>query len=204
MEKVSRKEREYQMRREEILKAAEQIFAKNGFHNSTVAEIAKESEFAIGTLYQFFTNKEELYYTMMIEKFDLLYQTLQNEVGKNSGCREKLNGVVGVILSFIEQHSDFFKIFTWELNVLNSNMNNQLQDQLISKHFAYIKLISDVITEGVKEGLLKEGHADDLSTALVGMMNIFAFNWIYNQPEISLKTKAPTIVNIFLNGARQI
>jgi hypothetical protein len=82
-------------------------------------------------------------------------------------------------------------------------MNNQLQDQLISKHFAYIKLISDVIAEGVKEGFLKEGHADDLSTALVGMMNIFAFNWIYNQHEDSLKTKVPTIVNLFLNGARQ-
>ena len=66
MEKVSRKEREYQIRREEILKAAEKIFAQNGFYNSTVAEIAKESEFAIGTLYQFFTNKEELYYTMMM------------------------------------------------------------------------------------------------------------------------------------------
>ncbi len=201
MEKVSRKEREYQMRREEILKAAEKIFANNGFYNSTVAEIAKESEFAIGTLYQFFTNKEELYYTMMIEKFDLLYQTLQSEVSKISGCREKLNCVVGVILSFIEQHSDFFKIFTWELNVLNSNMNNQLQDQLISKHFAYIKLIGDVITEGVKEGLLKEGHPEDLSTALVGMMNIFAFNWIYNNQGDSLKTKVPTIVNLFLNGA---
>lgn len=201
MEKVSRKEREYQMRREEILKAAEKIFANNGFYNSTVAEIAKESEFAIGTLYQFFTNKEELYYTMMIEKFDLLYQTLQSEVSKISGCREKLNCVVGVILSFIEQHSDFFKIFTWELNVLNSNMNNQLQDQLISKHFAYIKLIGDVIREGVKEGLLKEGHPEDLSTALVGMMNIFAFNWIYNNQGDSLKTKVPTIVNLFLNGA---
>ncbi len=201
MEKVSRKEREYQMRREEILKAAEKIFAKNGFYNSTVAEIAKESEFAIGTLYQFFTNKEELYYTMMIEKFDLLYQTLQSEVSKISGCREKLNCVVGVILSFIEQHSDFFKIFTWELNVLNSNMNNQLQDQLISKHFAYIKLIGDVIAEGVREGLLKEGHPEDLSTALVGMMNIFAFNWIYNHRGDSLKTKVPIIVNLFLNGA---
>ena len=80
-------------------------------------------------------------------------------------------------------------------------MNNQLQDQLISKHFAYIKLIGDVIREGVKEGLLKEGHPEDLSTALVGMMNIFAFNWIYNNQRDSLKTKVPTIVNLFLNGA---
>ena len=112
MEKVSRKEREYQMRREEILKAAEKVFAQNGFYNSTVAEIAKESEFAIGTLYQFFTNKEELYYTMMIEKFDLLYEMLQSEVSKQSRCLDKLGCVVETVLSFIEQNVDFFKIFT--------------------------------------------------------------------------------------------
>jgi AcrR family transcriptional regulator len=201
MEKLSRKEREYQARREEILRAAERIFAKNGFHNSTVAEIAKESEFAIGTLYQFFKNKEELYYTMMIEKFDLLYNTLLTEVGKNTKCFEKLNCLVGVVLAFIEQNVDFFKIFTWELNVLNSNMNHNLKDQLITKHFAYSKLISDVIKEGLQERVLKEGNADDLSTALLGMMNIFSFNWIYNQQQDSLREKASIIVNLFLNGA---
>ncbi len=201
MEKLSRKEREYQARREEILRAAERIFAKNGFHNSTVAEIAKESEFAIGTLYQFFKNKEELYYTMMIEKFDLLYNTLLTEVGKNTKCFEKLNCLVGVVLAFIEQNVDFFKIFTWELNVLNSNMNHNLKDQLITKHFAYSKLISDVIKEGLQERVLKEGNADDLSTALLGMMNIFSFNWMYNQQQDSLREKASIIVNLFLNGA---
>ena len=202
-EKASRKEREYQVRREEILRAAEKIFAQNGFYNSTVAEIAKESEFAIGTLYQFFTNKEELYYTMMIEKFDLLYKTLQTKVSENNTCLEKLSCLVEEVLSFIEQHVDFFKIFTWELNVLNSNMNNQLKDQLVGKHFTYIQLISDVIKEGFKEGVLKQGNADDLSTALVGMMNIFSFNWIYNQQQESLTRKVPTIVNLFLDGARR-
>ena len=202
VEKASRKEREYQVRREEILRAAEKIFAQNGFYNSTVAEIAKESEFAIGTLYQFFTNKEELYYTMMIEKFDLLYKTLQVKVSENNTCLEKLSCLVEEVLSFIEQHVDFFKIFTWELNVLNSNMNNQLKDQLVGKHFTYIQLISDVIKEGFKEGVLKQGNADDLSTALVGMMNIFSFNWIYNRQQESLARKVPTIVNLFLDGAR--
>ena len=201
MEKLSRKEREYQARREEILQAAERVFAQNGFHNSTVAEIAKESEFAIGTLYQFFKNKEELYYTMMIEKFDLLYSTLLTEVGKNKRCLEKLSCLVEVVFSFIEQNVDFFKIFTWELNVLNANMNNKLKDQLIAKHFAYIKLISDVIKEGLRERVLKEGNADDLSSALVGMMNVFSFNWIFNQQQDSLSAKAPIIVNLFLNGA---
>ncbi len=204
VEKASRKEREYQVRREEILKAAEKVFAQNGFYNSTVAEIAKESEFAIGTLYQFFTNKEELYYTMMIEKFDLLYKTLQVKVKENNTCLEKLSCLVEEVLSFIEQHVDFFKIFTWELNVLNSNMNNQLKDQLIEKHFTYIQLISDVIQEGFKEGVLRQGNAEDLSTALVGMMNIFSFNWIYNRQQEPLTSKVNTIVNLFLDGAKRM
>ena len=203
MEKLSRKEREYQARREEILKAAERIFAQNGFHNSTVAEIAKESEFAIGTIYQFFKNKEELYYTMMIEKFDLLYTTLQKEIGKNKKCLEKIACLVEVVLSFIEKNVDFFKIFTWELNVLRLNMENKLKERLITKHFDYIRLISNVIKEGLQEGMFKEGSADDLSSALVGMVNIFAFNWILNRQQDSLRAKAPVIVDLFLNGTRR-
>lgn len=204
MEILSRKEREYQARRGEILKAAERVFAQNGFYNSTVAEIAKESEFAIGTLYQFFKNKEELYYIMMIEKFDLLYNTLITDIGKNKKCLENLSCLVEVVFSFIEKNVDFFKIFTWELNVLKPNMENELKEQLINKHFAYIKLISDLIKEGINEGVLKEGNSDDLSSALVGMMNVFSFNWIFNQQQDSLKAKAPIIVDLFLNGTIRI
>jgi len=200
MEKLSRKEREYQMRREEILKAAERVFAQNGFHNSTVAEIAKESEFSIGTLYHFFKNKEELYYIMMIEKFDLLYSTLIAGVSKKTGCLDKLKCLVELVLSFIEKNIDFFKIFTRELNVLKPNMEDKLKEQLINKHFAYIKLISGVIKEGIDEGVIKEDNADDLSSALVGMMNVFSFNWIFNQKKDSLSEKAAIIVNLFLNG----
>ena len=201
MEKLSRKEREYLARRREILKAAEAVFAQKGFYNSTVAEIAKESEFAIGTIYQFFKNKEELYYTMMIEKFDLLYTTILKEVSKKRKCLKKLSCSVEAVLSFIEQNVNFFTIFTVELNVFKPDMKNKLKKQLINKHFTYIKLISDVIEEGINEGVLKGGHANDLSAALFGMINVFTFNWIFNQQQDSLREKAPLIFDLFLNGA---
>ena len=201
MEKLSRKEREYKSRREEILKVAERVFAQKGFHNTSVAEICKESEFAIGTLYQFFKNKEELYYKMVIGKLDLLHTTLQAEVSGNKKFLEKLSCMVELVLSFIEQNVDFFKIFTWELNVLKPNMEEKLKEQLINKHFAYINLINDVIKEGLQEGVLNDGSDDDLSSALLGMLNVFSFNWILNKQQDSLRSKAPVIVNLFLNGA---
>ena len=61
MVKAKRKEREFNLRRAEILEQAEKIFAAKGFHNTTVAEIAGASGFAVGTLYQFFESKEQLY-----------------------------------------------------------------------------------------------------------------------------------------------
>jgi AcrR family transcriptional regulator len=200
MEKPSRKEREYQLRREEILTAAERVFAQNGFHNSTVAQIAREAEFAIGTLYQFFANKEELYYTMMIEKFDLLYTTLKQGLEHKKSCAEKLNCLVHLVLSFIEANADFFKIFTWELNVLQPAMEDRLKDELLSKHFSYIELISGVVKQGMREGVIKQGNIEDFSSALVGMMNVFSFNWIFDRQRASLKDKAPVIVNLFLRG----
>jgi len=201
MKKLSRKEREHKTRRLEILKAAERIFARNGFHNSTVAEIAKESEFAIGTLYQFFSNKEELYYTMMIEKFDLLHTTLEGKIGTSKSFSAKLNCLVDVILSFIENNVDFFKIFTWELNVLIASLEHNLKEQLFAKHFAYIEIISNVVKEGMHEGTLMESNPDDLSAALIGMMNVFSFNWILNKQQESLKEKSSIIVKLFLSGA---
>jgi AcrR family transcriptional regulator len=201
MEKLSRKEREHKTRRLEILKVAERVFARNGFYNSTVAEIAKESEFAIGTLYQFFNNKEELYYTMMIEKFDLLHTTLEEKIGASKVFLSKLNCLVDVILSFIESNVDFFKIFTWELNVLTVSLEHNLKEQLIAKHFGYIKIISNVVKQGIHEGTLMECDPDDLSAALIGMMNVFSFNWILNKQQGPLKEKSNMIVKLFLSGA---
>ncbi len=201
MKNLSRKQREYAARRAEILLSAERVFAQNGFHNSTMSQIANESEFAIGTLYQFFANKEELYYTMMTEKFDLLYTTLKGKISDYDDFLQKLNCLIYEVLGFIEQNVDFFKIFTWELNVLKSDMENKLKQDLISKHFAYIKLISDVITGGVQDGVLIKRNAKDLSTALVGMLNVFSFNWVLNKQKQPLRKKSDLILNLFLHGA---
>ena len=56
----SRKEMEHRQRRKYILECAEKLFAEKGFDGVTVADIAKASEFSVGSLYLFFENKEEI------------------------------------------------------------------------------------------------------------------------------------------------
>jgi AcrR family transcriptional regulator len=65
MVRSERKEREFNMRRAEILRTAEKIFAAKSFQDVTMAEIANASGFSTGSLYQFFEGKENLYTTMI-------------------------------------------------------------------------------------------------------------------------------------------
>ena len=59
--RTQRKQREYEARRLEILAVAERLFSKKGFFKTSMLEIASASQFAMGTVYRFFKNKEEIY-----------------------------------------------------------------------------------------------------------------------------------------------
>ena len=64
---LPRKKREYLQHRKEVLQAALKLFSEKGFHAVTMQEIAKEAEFAVGSLYKFFPNKEELYKAIILD-----------------------------------------------------------------------------------------------------------------------------------------
>ena len=57
--KPSRKQREADLRKHEILEAAEKLFLANGYEDTTMNQIANEAEFSKGTLYNYFKSKEE-------------------------------------------------------------------------------------------------------------------------------------------------
>ena len=84
----SRKEKEYLTRRTDILKAAESLFAEKGFHGATMADLAAQSEFSVGTLYKFFGSKEEVYYILILERLDLFHLQLEAEVNQHPNLHQ--------------------------------------------------------------------------------------------------------------------
>ena len=111
MERLERKEREFKMRRAEILKQAEKIFSAKGYHNVTVAEIASASGFSIGSLYQFFEGKEDLYTKMISEKLDLIYTEVIKATNAANGIAGKLEALIDTYLQFVEENTDFWRLF---------------------------------------------------------------------------------------------
>jgi AcrR family transcriptional regulator len=199
---LNRKEREFQSRRAEILKAAEQLFATKGFYETTMAEIAEAAEFGTGTLYKFFEDKRSLYIATLEEKAEELFSFVRSEVSHVQGSINKLCRLVTAHLSFFEENREFFKIYIRDRYHFEWNMKDEFGEKVHVKYVSYISFVSEVIKEGIRGGEIKEVDPSELAHALTGMINSFIFQWVLkNAEEESLTAKGRTIVSLFLNGA---
>jgi len=85
---LTRKERDRQLRRSDILDAAGRIFARSGFENATIQDIAKEAQYAAGTVYLYFKDKESLYFSLLEEKLADIISLVKKKTSTVSDARK--------------------------------------------------------------------------------------------------------------------
>ena len=203
-EKISRKEREYLAHREEILSAAEKVFAAKGFFPTTMSDIAREAEFGTGTLYKYFKSKEELYFTLIDEKVEEINRLVKSELSQETSAIERIRKVLGLQFEFIERNRDFFMIYISERNRFEWTVKDDLGKGIHDKMVTYIDTLAEVMRQGVKEGEFKSINPIDLAHALVGIVNSFVFERLISREHYPLISKLDTVLEIFLGGAQRI
>ncbi len=203
MERMVRKERELKARRAEILEQAEKIFAVKGFYNVTMAEIASASGFSIGSLYQYFEGKENLYTSIFTEKLDLMHEQVREKVEATSGFTEKIEMIILVQFQFVENNTDFCRLFIRDQNDAPSEIMTSLHQKIIDGHSQYLDFIAGVLKNGVKNGLIRRLPERDMAEALFGLIRSAAISWMLFPRNESLYSKKDFILDIFLRGVQQ-
>ncbi len=203
MEKAKRKEREFNLRRTEILEAAVKVFAAKGFHAATVAEIAAASGFAIGTLYQIFESKEQLYTAMLTEKLNMMYSDVRESVAIEEDTVRKIECLVASQFRFVENNAEFCSIFIRGDHLSLSEGSAVLRKRMVADYAVHVSFTEGVIREGIRAGILKEMDPRMMAAALTGIINSFASKWLAMMEGASLMDNVSFVINIFLEGVRK-
>ncbi len=98
----NRKAREKEARRQAILESARTIIQAEGYHNATVAQIAADAEFGIGTIYQFFANKHKLFEEVLFWELSEFTAGLHKSVSHDASWQEQLSAFVRYYLYWTE------------------------------------------------------------------------------------------------------
>jgi len=103
----------------EILEAARQVFAKKGFSQATVDDIAEAAGVAKGTLYLYFRSKDEIYLAALKQGISTLHEETMRQVDESATAAQKIRAFIRARIEYFEKNREFFKIYHSEFgNIL--------------------------------------------------------------------------------------
>ena len=193
--KPSRKERDYLRHRHEILRTALELFSQRGFHNVSMHEIATASEFAVGTLYKFFSNKEDLYRVLIIDTSKMFHSSLMAALTTSGNELEKIKACVEAKIKVFLDNLDYVRLYLAETRGAGFNVKAGLDTDIKVSYEEFVKKLARVFEKGIKKGLFKKFDSYLLAVALNGISNAFLFQHL-ECPDAH-PFDADLIINIF-------
>lgn len=181
--------------KEKIFKAAISTFSKNGFHKSTMDDIAENAGVAKGTLYYHFKSKDEILEFLIDEGLKILKKEVCDEINKLNNAIEKLRAVLIIQANFLYRNYEFITILLSQIWG-----DGELQDKFRDKLYNYLKIIEDIIKEGIKEKLLIECNEKLVSSAFFGMISSILVFKLRNKEKFDPGYVADNIIKYTLNG----
>ncbi|WP_449244808.1 TetR/AcrR family transcriptional regulator [Desulfobacca acetoxidans] len=199
--KLPRREREKLRQRQEILATALDLFSQKGYHNVSVQEIAEKSEFAIGTLYKFFQNKEDLYKALVRELCDKFEDSIMRAIEQPQDEVEKLRSYVRAKTEVFHRNLPFIRLYLAESRGASFNLKAGLDDELRKRYYNSLESIADIFASGIKNQRFKN-IADPyyLAVTLSSVIDAFLLLWL-DAPERHPYPEDPdAILDIFFKG----
>ncbi|MBK1813279.1 TetR/AcrR family transcriptional regulator [Clostridium sp. YIM B02505] len=166
-----RKEKEKEIRRRDIIDAAERVIFSKGYDVATMDDVAKAAEFSKRTVYVYFKSKEQIYFEIMIRGYKILIQMIDDYEKKASNDTGiyKIRKLGLIFLEFSKQYEDYFSAI---MNYENGEMDfsTGVTDMAKQECYELGERIFDYLTCSLKIGI-EDGTIDNeidiTNTALV-------------------------------------
>jgi TetR/AcrR family transcriptional regulator len=198
--KLSRRERLKASYYREILDAALELFTVNGYHNVTMNQIAEKAEFSIGTLYNFFKNKEDLYHSLILEKYRDYAAIQFKTLDKDTAVLEQLQELIDNIIKFFLDNTSFIRIFLAETRGESFNLRSKLRKEARQIMNELDKKITSLMEEGIRKKIFRRLEPVRLTLALQGICQAFLFHWMEFPEQYPGGLKSDMILDIFKRG----
>jgi TetR/AcrR family transcriptional regulator, fatty acid metabolism regulator protein len=180
-----------------ILDAASKVFAEQGFHQSTVAQVAKEAGVADGTIYLYFKNKDDILVQFYEYKTRQVFERFREAVTGAPTAEQKLRNLIRVHLESFQKDPHMAIVYQTETHQRGELGREQIKE--MSK--MYRDIISEVVELGQQEGTMRRNLYMGLVKRLInGAVDEVINAWIHTGQDYDLVSMADPLVDLFIKG----
>lgn len=180
---------------EEIDRVIARLFARNGYHSTSIRQIARELGMTQSSLYYYYASKEEMLFRLMNDAMDDSLATVEGICYSDLPAEDKLKQVLGFYSRYFAGDQEREILL---LNEINS-LNGEHRTILIEKQRHYVRLFYGILRELAEQKKMKPINHTVATFAFFGMVH-YTVKWYHREGPISLDALADMFVEIFTKG----
>ena len=182
-----------------IIEAAITVFAKQGYYQTTVAQIAREAGVADGTIYLYFKNKEDILLQIFSFRAKQIFDRFYEAVAEAELSEEKLRSLIRSHLEAFQQDRGLAVVFQSESRQVRKSDALTEQINQISKQ--YRNLIGEIVEKGQDEGFMrKDLYLGLVKRFVLGAVEEVINTWVLAGGRYDLVSMADPLVDLCMRG----
>jgi TetR/AcrR family fatty acid metabolism transcriptional regulator len=197
-----------EVQRTAILNAAQEIFAAKGYYEAKMTDIAKQAGFSTGSLYNYFTGKDEIFATLLSDQLEGLWGRLDAQFAQPGDFMSLIERITSVYARYMDEHRELFQIVHHTFPAVvwgpaSSEIPEGMEATLGAKgdlYTRFIELTTRLLRRGMEEGVLRELDPRALAVMLIGTMDSVNQLWLQEEPHRPFAETMPFVLDVFLNG----
>jgi AcrR family transcriptional regulator len=191
-------------RRDEIIAAAKEVFARKGFHATTIADIAKQASLAYGSIYWYFDSKDQLFHALMaVEESALRAHVAAALAGpgvsaENAMAEAPFRAAVQATFEFFEADKATVKLLFRDAYALGDRFEKHLGG-------IYERFIDDIetfVVAGQERGEVVPAPPRMVAYTLAALVGQLAHRRLDTDDDVTAAQVADFVVSFVLDGLR--
>jgi AcrR family transcriptional regulator len=184
-------------KKKQIVRAATKIFARKGFHQAKMDEIAEAAKVAKGTLYYNYASKSKLFAAIVTAGMEEIMDKISRDLESDLPFMEHFRLLISNTIRIYLKNKEVIWIY---VNELSSGIDAEALAEIKKERRRFIRFVTDTLQTGQELGYLKPLHHQISATVLVGMVDALCSNQLGPEENYNLKDIIDTVIPILSTG----
>jgi AcrR family transcriptional regulator len=190
---------EKEARRGEILAAAKKVFARKGYHGTTIAEIAKTARLSYGSIYWYFDSKDALFHELMETEGQSLRRHVTEALTTTptAGAPDApFRAAVRATFEFFESDRALVKLLFRDSYALG----DRFEKHLFGIYEGFIGDIEEIVADASRRGIIADYPPRMVAFSVAALVGQIAHRRVVTDDGLSAAVVADFVVSLLLNG----
>ena len=179
-----------------IVDVAQRLFAKYGFKKTTIDEIAHSAHIAKGSIYYYFSSKEDIFRAVLDKENRLWSQKVREVINGASTPQEKLRAYLVTRTKYLSKLTNFYSALREEYLEHYAFIEN-----IRKRYFREeIEIVKAILEEGVKKGIFKVEELGLMAFVIVAALKGLEYPWTMEIPMPDIEKSIDFLLKMSFNG----